>query len=167
MSKKFPGINYRRIPRNASTTIESLGYFNVIKDRIPMSDIREKYKHNGTEIIFSIIRNPYSRVKSMYSWFNTELSFEDFVMSLKDRTGYNEEQIWHTNPQFPYIDREIILLRFEHLQEDFNRLFWTGEKKFLPHMNDSKTQEEGDHKWTLEMVSTVQNVYEEDFRKLL
>jgi hypothetical protein len=156
-------IFVRRLPRNASSSIESV-CDNVLRERIPLIEYRSKIKDWDEALIFAVIRNPYDRVVSMYHWIRRDMTFDFFVNSLVERRWYNEEQLWHTEPQFPYITINgkipIKIIRFEHLEEDFEKLN-TGIE--LPHLNKSKRTHYKDY-LTKDTKKIIETVYADDFR---
>ena len=74
-------LYFRRLPRNASTSIECVfsPQYEILKERIPLSEYKDKMDDWDSACIFAVIRNPFDRVVSMYQWFDTTLSFDDFV----------------------------------------------------------------------------------------
>lgn len=173
-------IYFRRIPRNASTTFQHLADKNILpitilKDEIPMSEYWKKLPKDAK--VFGVVRVPYNRVQSMFSWFrspeNMGMTVDDFVKyMLKNRKGFNEQQKWHTEPQYPYIDTSIELLRFDHLQADFDRLcdkWGINDRIKLPHLNNSKRVPSNQKFWFREDSSnkSIEKIYKCDFDNLM
>ena len=166
-------ILFRRLPRNASTSIESVshqfGAFGILKSRVPLSE----YRHlEDWRKIFAVIRNPYDRVVSMYHWFESwSLSFDGFVESLVERKGFNDEQLWHTEPQYPYVTVDgkvaVTLLRFDNLKEEFEKFCETlGMSIELPHLNKSEDKCYYKGYYNTRTLNLVKEIYEDDFRLL-
>ena len=147
---------FRRLPRNASTSISSISDFKVLDSDTLLSNDMDLDK------TFSVIRNPYDRAVSMYHWFRKEQTFSEFVQSLIHRDNFNVQQLWHTNEQFKYVSVNdkiaITLFRFEILSEDFD-LF--GYK--LPHLNKSKRKGYKNY-YTCKTREIVEHVYRNDFK---
>ena len=86
---------------------------------------------------FSIIRNPWDRVFSIYKWERKNINSNDFKIWLTNRINCKDEtRIWHSGflNQIDYITYENnicidYLMRFERLEKDFSKL-----KKEYPHI---------------------------------
>lgn len=170
---KAQKILFRRLPRNASTTFESLvsviPNYLVLKKHKSLDDYSREIPEWDKAFVFTVVRHPYDRVVSMYHWFRRDQSFENFVRSLEERKHFNDQQIWHTNSQFPFItingEIALHLLRFDRLQNDFDAMCEKlGVECKLPHLNNSKCNYNCEHYLTPFTRRLVRNVYEEDFK---
>ena len=99
-----------------------------------------------------------------------DCTFNDFVISLKDRDTFNLQQLWHTNSQSSQIkiDGKIatdFIIRFHFLQEDLDIMCdKIGISHFkIPHFNKSKRIHKDmekyydEHTWQI-----VKDLYQED-----
>ena len=160
---------YVRMPRCGSTTMEHSCNQNNIKgfggkdmgfwggDTI-LKENTSPYLHKcisnyvGTEvyeksIVFTTIRNPYSRAVSMFkhwSW-NSAKTFDDFCNAIKKEKYPSASAKWHSSSLTEHItcgDKLMVdyVIRLENLQEDFNIVCdKIGiPKQQLPHKNKTK-----------------------------
>ena len=134
---------------------------------------------------FTVVRNPFDRILSLYIWgidpqigdYTSEKNFESFVKSVRDNK-YSEFNKVRYRTQLDWItDKEKIvrvdnILRFENLQEDFDKLMSvynlkkmniekinTGEEKLKKIGKLKKNYREY---YNQEIKEIVENLYKED-----
>ena len=176
-----PKTIFIHIPKNAGTSVESIfkpytilndmfnrhGTIYDIKNRLP--NIYKDYMK------FTIIRNPYDRIVSFYSYlkeYNSlfkapyNISFIDWLKNPeKVEIPFNSNWInvlGYFKNQLEWIDDTVDIIKFENLNEELNNLF--GKEIDLPIKNNTK------HKHYLEYYNTeslniVYDRYKEDFKK--
>lgn len=105
---------------------------------------------------FSVIRNPIDRIQSAYHYLvrHKRKSLADFTNIIKNNK-LNHLVYW---PQTQFITSDTILIRYEHLKEDFERYIGIELKANLNVSN--RPQEE----WVLgtELEPIVRGLYKED-----
>ena len=126
---------------------------------------------------FTIIRNPFDRVVSLFCYIKTENTFYhkknpyyeyfancDFEAFIK---RLNHGRTYHlTRPQSDYIydDKNNLLvdhvLRYETLQKDFNK-FWDIK---LPHLNKSDRHKDWRKYYNKNTIKPVYEFYKRDFK---
>jgi len=195
---------FYRIPKNASTSMmDHLGPFNLIKKHEEkFHEIADKkvyrnffdpthakpneaYKVFRSELSnyfsFCIVRNPWDRAVSMYSFavkenimslygFKDDLSFEEFCHTLNDKKyDYSfiatHKQVEWTQGFYP----PKVILRFENLQEEFRGMLEEYNIQHIsadiPHKNSTKHSHYKDY-YTPETKKIIANVFEEDIDTL-
>ena len=98
---------------------------------------------------FSVIRNPYDRLVSLYNWGGRyrKVSFGEFINNIKNKV-YNDLNQHHWNTQLEWISdhndtiRVQKLLRYENLDEDFHNLL---EEWNIPQLELKKENAAEDH----------------------
>ena len=152
MLGKNKKVTFIRIPKNASTSLYNFfGPTNTIRDNVIPSEkkiykdffapshcrISDAVEHLGDEILslptFSVIRNPYDRMVSMYFFAkklnlskvygHTADNFLDFCrlfQKMSEDKGFFSS--W-SQKSFIQIGNETVgdVIRFENLNEDFNK----------------------------------------------
>jgi len=135
------------IARTGGTSIECAlvgeDWWNIQSETKHLS-ARQARKYYGEKIWnsytkFSVVRNPWNRVVSMWAtgwWHDTELtkdaSLEDFVRRLKP----HQYETYNSLCYYDILNEEIdYILRFESLQEDFDVMLKNigVQKIILPH----------------------------------
>ena len=157
--------------------------FGVTNDNIVLQSLCLEYYEKFIEKklideckIFTVVRNPYDRILSDYTWFNrgfnSILNFIIFIKKILSTT--NKEKIMNFNgkyllnhilPQNEYINNtkyDVKILKFESLNEDFSKLF---PNKNLCHVNKTS------HLHYLEFfkdkpkcIKLINEIYDDDFK---
>lgn len=134
------------INRTGGVSIETAFEQPVMDHTQPFKIMKELGDKWNEYYKFSIVRNPWDRMVSVYSnrkkWNNEDstenIEFEDWMLSLNYYKEFNQLK-WITNPK-----SEIIVDfvgRFERLEYDFQKVCRKiGVKKALPHKNKSEHQ---------------------------
>ena len=195
---------FYRIPKNASTSMmDHLGSFNLIKKHEEkFHEIADKkvyrnffdpthakpneaykvFKNElGNYFSFCVVRNPWDRAVSMYSFalkekitslygFDTDLTFEEFCNHLQDKKSDDSfigthKQVEWTQGYYP----PKVILRFENLQEEFRGMLEEYNIQHIsadiPHKNSTKHSHYKDY-YTPETKKIIANVFEEDIDTL-
>jgi len=135
-----------------------------------------KRKIHKTHFTFIFVRNPFDRLVSCYqqkilnrngfgfpSWFNREMSFDDFVKAVEEIFPGNE----HIYPYWPsVIDAEAKIFvdfigRFERLKKDWDLLQKKACVKLLDLKHLNKTEHEDYRKYYTnpETIKRVEDMY--------
>ncbi len=126
---------------------------------------------------FTVVRNPYTRLLSVYvyckRWLNCQESFSSFVLSLPTRVKDPRSEIgsfFTPQVEFSHIDGECVVDyvgRFESLSETVetvrNKL---GIEREFPHLNaglPSQKEKPIQTFYTQDMIEVVNQVYARDF----
>ena len=160
-------IGYVHIPRTAGTSMSSW----IIKNISGSSKLKNHQSHESASIMlkeypqinyfFTIVRNPWSRVVSMYRFHtnkippevdlkffsNDKLAFDEFKQKIKslsfdeylDNYIHTPTNVWYSSitPQIQWLDLPIgLIVIYENLNTDFEKI----QKLFrnntpLPHLN--------------------------------
>lgn len=138
--------------------------------RLPVNDI------SNFDIIFTVIRNPYDRIASLYRWYRDKRPFKQWLQHVpKGIKGH----VYRTIPQVDWITRNgnfvtTDILRFENLQEDFDNMMQKyGLESFnIPKHNVSQNYQRveeyyasDDEFYDEEVLNLVETYYHEDFEK--
>lgn len=185
------------IPKTGGTSIEkALGMYsnwrktnlNVLygldKDKKVLQSLcLEYYKNYLPEKlisqckIYTVVRNPYDRALSDFSWKNRGFdNLKDYLQHIKNTLSkktkselmvFNKNLQNHYLPQFEYIKSEKYkvthILRFENLNKEFEKHFPTIK---LEYHNKSKHEDYKEfYKKNPECVDLVNEIYNIDFVK--
>ena len=175
------------IPKNAGTSIENLfggdntGFhhddINVIKEKFP-----EKY---NTYRKFTVIRNPYDRMVSWYFYLKNEclqsgLPLEkafpcNFIQWVKDPYGslYAKQKLniykngkdinmGYLDPQYTFLDKDVVVLKYENLNNDLNNFF---KKEIKLPIKNSTNHEYYLNYYNKYALNVVYDIYKEDFKR--
>lgn len=129
--------------------------------------LKEKYDW------FMVIRNPYDRILSEYycKWGGkgrkdnfTKEEFNKFLISkIKNRCRKGH----HYTEQYKYLDKKynINILKFENLEEEFNKLMikYNLKIKFNKHVNKSESKKFNVSDFSVDLVKLINTVYKNDF----
>lgn len=171
--KNLKKINFIHIPKTGGASIQhTLQNSNwgdvggVLRHHQPINK-----KWGG--ISFAVVRNPYSRVKSMYNFYKNsrnvikENNLNDFITNLSNYQGIDRNLVF--NPCFDFISINNVIevdyiLKYENLQEDFKKLCNTLNLPVnidLPKLNitNNKTQTE----YTFNSINIINNTFHDDF----
>tara|TARA_R110000823_G_scaffold285222_2_gene403695 strand:- start:1161 stop:1793 length:633 start_codon:yes stop_codon:yes gene_type:complete len=137
--------------------------------RIPVKDVTK------FDYIFSVVRNPYDRVLSLFTWHQKrgelkDISFSEFLTSLEDISA-SVNTLHATIPQVEYVKRGDVvvpdkILRFEKIKEDFNALLKELNLPSipLPHANNSGSSKPSKEWYTKKDIERVNSYYHQDFK---
>lgn len=158
------------IDKNNNNVLQSLP-LEYYSDYVSESLISEYVK-------FTVVRNPYDRVLSDYSWKNRGCkTLYDFLILIKnylsthtkkDTIKYNKISPNHMLPQYEYIKSDKFtldhIIKFENIQQDLNDNI--DKTVVLKKINTSK-HERWEHyfKNHPECISLVNEIYAIDFEK--
>lgn len=105
--------------KNILSVVEFEKYEYILPEHIFSSEIE-----NIAPITFTIVRNPWDRLVSMYTFLQQNMSllqectFKDFVLYEIKNISFGNHKL--TTPQIRWIEPGVThLLRFENLEEDF------------------------------------------------
>jgi len=156
---------FLHIARTGGTSIESALVGKdwwLIDSATKHISARQARKHYGekiwgTYLKFSVVRNPWDRVVSMWaagSWhrashLSNDCSFEEFIRNLRPHPHEKYNSLLYCDVLNDDID---FIIRFEKLQEDFNRMLndISMQSITLPH------KERRLHKHYSEMYGTME-----------
>lgn len=186
----FKTLSYIRIPKSGSTSIslEMLRHvYPALKERVLtekqinfLTDANLETENPGATI-FTIARNPFSRLVSVYrdffekqssfiyadylfGIFAKDISFSEFVHRLALIPDRLKDQ--HIRPQhlfFQFYERKGLTVRIFHLEkQDKLNNFLAGNSLQLHHLN--KSADEYDYRlyYTVETLEKVRSVYATD-----
>jgi hypothetical protein len=191
-------IAYIRIPKSASTSIcfmmlKSM-YKGLPEKKISAEELNflaDAHLRNEipatptSEILFTVVRNPFARIVSVYrdffekpsgnfiyedylfGIFNKQISFQEFVDRLEAIPDMLKDQ--HIKPQYMFADlylkksSNIVILKLEKPQELNSFLSIYGLE--MPLLN--KSEQDYDYKtyYTPEIYRTVSRIYKKDIQK--
>ena len=186
------------IPKNAGTTFKNILYstHGDVEWKKPFGD-EKKYTHaplksfmasfpecNDYKVI-TIIRNPYERAVSWYSYYRTptyynkhpnmralhyaQQPFLEFLKwynrSFKSKWEMLPQVWWYTHKKQLHSEYQI---RFDNLELDINKVFKELETNItkIPHNNKSSESFNIDDVYCDESITIVNRWYKEDFEKL-
>ena len=186
------------IPKNAGTTFKSVLYstHGDVEWERPFTD-EKKYTHSPLKSFYAsfpeskdykvitIIRNPYERALSWYSYYRTptyynrhpqmraihyaQQSFLEFLKwynrSFKSKWEMLPQVWWYTHKKKLHSDYQI---RFENLEQDINKV--SNELGMdiikIPHNNKSSESFTIEDEYCDESISIINEWYKEDFEEL-
>ena len=186
------------IPKNAGTTFKSVLYstHGDVEWERPFTD-EKKYTHSPLKSFYAsfpeskdykvitIIRNPYERALSWYSYYRTptyynrhpqmralhyaQQPFLEFLKwynrSFKSKWEMLPQVWWYTHKKKLHSDYQI---RFENLEQDINKV--SNELGMdiikIPHNNKSSESFTIGDVYCDESISIINEWYKEDFKKL-
>ncbi len=197
-------VNHKRklvfihIPKNAGTTFKSVLYstHGDVEWERPFTD-EKKYTHSPLKSFYAsfpesndykvitIIRNPYERAVSWYSYYRTptyynrhpqmralhyaQQPFLEFLKwynrSFKSKWEMLPQVWWYTHKNKLHSDYQI---RFENLEQDINKVSNELDMDIIkiPHNNKSSESFNIDDVYCDESITIVNRWYKEDFEKL-
>ena len=187
------------IPKNAGTTFKSVLYstHGDVEWKRPFTD-EKKYTHAPLKSFYAsfpeskdykvitIIRNPYERALSWYSYYRTptyynrhpqmravhyaQQPFLEFLKwynrSFKSKWEMLPQVWWYTHKNKLHSDYQI---RFENLEQDINKVSKELEMDItfkIPHNNKSSESLTVGDVYCDESISIINEWYKEDFKKL-
>ena len=187
------------IPKNAGTTFKSVLYstHGDVEWKRPFTD-EKKYTHTPLKSFYAsfpesndykvitIIRNPYERALSWYSYYRTptyynrhpqmravhyaQQPFLEFLKwynrSFKSKWEMLPQVWWYTHKNKLHSDYQI---RFENLEQDINKVSKELEMDItfkIPHNNKSSESLTVGDVYCDESISIINEWYKEDFKKL-
>ena len=131
-------------------------------------DLKNKISDIDNYRIFTVIRNPYDRIASEFHYrtnfsrneVHLKVKFADFVRSFLQE-GVNNLMDNHQLPQYKFIENcsNIQIIRFETLNEDFNRLF----KEQLKCKIGASSRRDFNEYYTIKVKEMVKEFYKRDF----
>ena len=165
------------IPKNAGTSIETLFANNSFKIQPGKHDNIHEIKRRfpnayNTHRKFTIIRNPYDKMVSWYSYLKGN-ALEN-VSAKPDIIEFNDWikdplQFWHADepisfldPQHTWVDETVEIIKFENLNKELNEFF--GEEIDLPMTNKSNHNHYSTY-YNRESLDIIYGRYKEDFKK--
>ena len=162
--QKTAGYAIGRALRNSGHLKHGYGFSHDFGKKIALQDRKN--------IIMAVVRNPYDRVYSIFSYFHQpkepQLTFEDFVMRY-EKDYLPTHNRYHPCFDFMEEDGKILttdILRFERLQEDFRAFCMKyGIPNNLTKMNVNRKKEHPQKTtlFTPTMREVVERVFAKDF----
>jgi hypothetical protein len=163
-------IVYIHIPKTAGTTVEQI-FFNKNGFKSEHKDITF-YKDYYDYYIFSFVRNPYTRIISIYNYFinggnksnfdknkiNPEIDINDFL------NEYNENNLPFLKTQYSYLqDSNHInfIGRFENFDEDLKKVCNINNVEFIDIHNRVTLYK--DYLIKPEFIDMISSIYDIDF----
>ena len=161
------------IPKNAGTSIEE--YFGnssfVIQPNKHDSiyDVKKRFPNSYSNYRkFTIIRNPYDKMVSWYSYLKRNLG-ENYDVIDFNKWIKNPLKFWHIDdpigylkPQHEWVDDTVEIIKFENINKELNDFF--GEDIDLPITNNSNRDHYLEY-YNQESLDTIHERYKEDFEK--
>lgn len=136
---------------------------------------QEKYKDY---FVFSSVRNPWDRFVSGWKYCNnlSNVSFNELLNSLpqfnssfgyRHKNNHDYSHVTKTQSQFIYKDNQLIpqlLIRYENLQEDFDKLcdIIGKPKSILKHYKKSKRESYKEYFKEQKHLDTFEKYFKED-----
>jgi len=180
------------IPKNGGTSIENTGKehninwgknlkLNLKEKRcsywhLPIKYINPKYYKN--KVLFCIVRNPYNRIVSEYKFITKnkkKLSGKNLNLFVKEKLEeYKNDKFindCHIMPQTEFIKdkngkllKNLEILKFENLENDFQKLLKKYNYPKMNLRNDNKTPKDITYKdLNDESINLINDFYSEDF----
>lgn len=173
------------VPKAAGTSIRSaLGFKMMARGSSHFPSTHPKVirmKNRSGALVFGVVRNPYDRAYSIWKFFHRKkegktpridsivrslvagMTLDDFW--LRADIGLLQQHIEHVKPQSHFLKTTDRVLRYESLDEDWEKLMReTGRNgQRLPHIQKSpgKPWQEA---MSDEVKARVREIYAEDFR---
>lgn len=92
---------------------------------------------NKFDFIFTVVRNPYDRIKSEYNWIKAQDPFEEwFTNALKRYNINNSYSDNHFRPQIDYSASNVTVYKFEL---GYNHIFSSIEQKLNTKIKSKNT----------------------------
>jgi len=165
-------IVYIHIPKTAGTTIEHIfcNKNNIGSEHKDITFYKEYYDY----FIFSFVRNPYTRIISIYNYFinGGNKSISD-INKIKNDTNindflneYNEHNLPFLKTQYSYLqDSEHIKFigKFENFYTDLKKICSITNIEFMEIHN--RVTEYNDYLIKPELIDMISSIYDIDFIK--
>ena len=165
---------YIHIPKTGGTTIEHIIRKNRQKKRGSEHLPIEKYKDYYHYYIFSIVRNPYTRIISVYNYYKQggNQSEHDINLMNKDTSlcdfliKYNSKKISHLRTQFSFLKNSTninYIGKFEKFEDEVKKIceILKIEVNKIPNKRNSKYI--NNIIITPKFINLVNKIYREDF----
>lgn len=161
------------IPKTGGTSIEKI-IFNKNSSNHDNIDIFEKNKEIfNNYFIFSFVRNPYTRIISVYNYYYNGGNQSEFDKNVLDKNlslenfldFYSKENLNHLETQFSFLKNSTLIKfigKFENYNEDCKYIFEKIglENGELLHKRKTKYH---DHIITPKFINDVNKLYKIDF----
>ena len=158
--------------------------YGVLKhDKIKV--IKTKIQNHKEYKKFTIVRNPYDRMVSWYFYLKNEclqsgLPLEkafpcNFIQWIKDPYGslYAKQKLniykngkdinmGYLDPQYTFLDKDVVVLKYENLNNDLNNFFKKEIKLPIKNSTNHEYYLNYYNKYALEIVY---DIYKEDFKR--
>lgn len=192
LALKNNSLSYIRIPKSANTSL-SLAFLEKNYSNFPsnnltdaeinlLADLNLVYKvHNQSELnFFTVVRNPLSRVVSVYKNFfqqpqtdfiyksylfgvlDKEISFDEFLNRISKIPDFLKDQ--HIKPQHQFLNyytKKNYEIKIFKLEEDQIRYFLHGHGIDFPHRNQSSFYDLSSY-YTSNNLNLAYNIYRRD-----
>ncbi len=142
--------------------------YSVYKNHLPInSGVLCRKKNNKNVFVFSICRNPYDRVLSMFNFFEIakNMKFDEFLIYLEKMRDNN---IFYY-PQYKYIQYKDFkvddVIRLEQMSDDWERVI-NGVLKISVKELHVNRETQRKKNLTNNEKSTIYNLYKKDFEVL-
>lgn len=161
------------IPKNAGTTINYLGLKNGYRWTYRSENMSCSAWHippdkNLDRPSFCVVRNPYDRIISQYSYSRSKKELNDYIRDKLTKYIKNRHiDDCHFIPQHKYTKYITHVLKYENLEKEFNSLMEEYDINIT--LNEKKNVTV--HKYKIEDISResldlINSVYRKDFLKL-
>ena len=180
------------IPKTAGTSISSYFNERQIRLRVQpgkhdtINHIKQRFSNlYDSYSKFTVVRNPYDRMVSWYFYLKNEclqsgLPLEkafpcNFIQWVKDPYGslYAKQKLniykngkdinmGYLDPQYTFLDKDVVVLKYENLNNDLNNFF---KKEIKLPIKNSTNHEYYLNYYNKYALNVVYDIYKEDFKR--
>jgi hypothetical protein len=173
INKKYK-VCFIHIPKTGGTTIELL-LFNRNKDNPNSEHLQiDKYHKYYNYFIFSFVRNPYTRIISVYNYYKNggnQTKNDKNLLNKKYNINnflnfYNKNNMKHLQTQFSFLQNSKYInytAKFENFEKELNKIFKIINFKHNKHIEQNRKMKYINYIIRPELINKINKIYKEDF----